>query len=493
MDFYHRRLLTADDAGPARGYLRSRGYGGEIVRTHRIGWAPDGWDQLARHLRLSDDHLRDSGLGFVNKRGRQQDAFRSRVMFPISDERGDPVGFGGRILPGHEGPKYKNTTTESSVYDKSRVLYGLHDHREHIVKSGEAVVCEGYTDVIGLAEAGVPRAVATCGTALTEQHVKLLKRFSADRLVLAFDADAAGIAAAERVYAWERELGLDVRVADLPPGVDPADLSRDDPAELRRAITEAMPFLKFRLERALAAGSLDTVEARVRTAEAALAVVAEHPDALVRDQYLFEVADRCRVDVGRLRELLAAGPRPTPGGDGRGTTSPRVREVPTEPDDPDEVLVADTGTAALRPTAEDEALRLAIHRPDAVDGRLHPSLFGDPVRREAFVVLQEVGVLKAGERAGAEAAALLRRLAVDPGDAEVDDVLGGIARLAGQRVMHELHRASRGIDAEDRRRYSQAIAWLKQQTELLAERDTRGAAIEGLLPWLIEHGARTGE
>ncbi|NIR34583.1 MAG: DNA primase, partial [Actinobacteria bacterium] len=91
-----------------------------------IGWAPDGWDTLAKRLRLSADDLRDSGLGFVNKAGRQQDAFRGRIMFPISDERGDWVGFGGRILPGHEGPKYKNTTTDALVYDKSRVLYGLH-------------------------------------------------------------------------------------------------------------------------------------------------------------------------------------------------------------------------------------------------------------------------------------------------------------------------------------------------------------------------------
>ena len=142
-------------------------------------------------------------------------------MFPIHDERGEPVGFGGRILPGHEGPKYKNTTTEAEVYDKSRVLYGLHTHRDGIVKAGEAIICEGYTDVIGYATAEIPRAVATCGTALTEEHVKLLKRFSANRLVLSFDADAAGLAAAERVYAWEKEYELDIRVAALPPALIP--------------------------------------------------------------------------------------------------------------------------------------------------------------------------------------------------------------------------------------------------------------------------------
>ncbi|MEZ5167333.1 MAG: CHC2 zinc finger domain-containing protein [Acidimicrobiales bacterium] len=156
VDFYHQRLVTAPDAGEARSYLRSRGYDGDVVRRYEIGWAPDGWDHLARHLRLSADDLRASGLGFVNKAGRQQDFFRARIMFPIHDERGDAVGFGGRILPGHDGSKYKNTTTDSLVYDKSRVLYGLHAHREGIVKAGEAIICEGYTDVIGFADAEIP-------------------------------------------------------------------------------------------------------------------------------------------------------------------------------------------------------------------------------------------------------------------------------------------------------------------------------------------------
>ena len=123
-------------------------------------------------------------------------------MFPIHDERGEPVGFGGRILPGHEGPKYKNTTTEAEVYDKSKVLYGLHTHRDGIVKAGEAIICEVYR--CDRRHRRDPAGVATCGTALTEEHVRLLKRFSADRLVLSFDADAAGLAAAERVYAGRR-------------------------------------------------------------------------------------------------------------------------------------------------------------------------------------------------------------------------------------------------------------------------------------------------
>jgi DNA primase len=472
--FYHDRLLTSADAGEARGYLRSRGYDGELVRRYRIGWAPDDWDQLARRLKLKDDDLRDSGLGFVNKASRQQDSFRGRVMFPITDERGDAVGFGGRILPGHEGSKYKNTTTESSVYDKSKILYGLHTHRDGIVKAGEAIICEGYTDVIGYATGGIPRAVATCGTALTEDHVKLLKRFSADRVILSFDADAAGIVAAERVYAWEREYELDIRVAALPDGVDPDDLAREDPEALQRAVDEAMPFLKFRLERALAAGDLSTVEGRARTAEHALDVVSEHPDPLVRDPYVMEIADRCRLDVIRLRELLAGE---------RSSVMPKRARV-----DPDAPLPPPT-----RLTPEDEAIRVAIHRPIEVVGLLSAGLFADPIRREAFEVLAEDGLVAAADRAGPEAGTLLRRLAVEAGDADADDVLAGLARLAGDRVMRDLQRSARMAEGiEQRRGYADAIQWVKSQLELLTERDTREAAVAQLLPWLIEQAEGRG-
>ncbi len=498
VDFYHERLLSGDDAGEARGYLRSRGYDGDIVRKYRIGWAPDGWDTLAKRLRLSADDLRDSGLGFVNKAGRQQDAFRGRIMFPISDERGDWVGFGGRILPGHEGPKYKNTTTDALVYDKSRVLYGLHAHREGIVKEGEAIICEGYTDVIGFAEADIPRAVATCGTALTEEHIKLLKRFSADRLVLAFDADAAGLAAAERVYEWEREYELDVRVADLPAGVDPADLARDDPKELQRAVEDAVSFLRFRLERVLDGGDMTGPEGRARAAEHALDVVAEHPDPLVRDQYLVEIADRCRIDLVRLREL-AAGPRPAR----RQETPARAgaeRAVPNRPDeyeghdDERAEAAADAAGGIGATAAEDEAIRLAIHRPDEVEGRIHPGLFGDPVRREAYVALEADGLLGAGDRAGPRAAALLRRLAVDPSDADTDDVLAGLARLAGRRTLDDLRRVQRALDATDEEKAHAvaSIAPLKLLVERLDERDTREEAIGQLLPWLIAYAEGRG-
>ena len=470
-DFYHQRLLDGRDAGPARNYLRSRGYDGDLVRRWKLGWAPDGWDRLARHLGLSDEDLRDSGLGFVNRGERQQDFFRARVLFPIADERGDVVGFGGRVMPGADGPKYLNTSADAKTYDKSRVLYGLHEHRRQIVKEAQAVVCEGYTDVIGCAEAGIELAVATCGTALTEEHVRLLKRFSADRLVLAFDADAAGAAAAGRVYAWERKFELEVLVADLPAGGDPGDLARTDPDALHRAVEKAVPLLQFRVDRALVGADLSTIESRARSAERAVTVVNEHPDPMVRDPHVMKIAGQCRVDPDHLRRFAAGGP----------SMAPRLDD-------------GGNATAAVdRLTPEDEALQLAIHRSAEVANSLHATLFGDPVHREAFKALMEEGaVVAASDRVSPQAARLLHRLAVDEGSAAVDDVLARVARLSARRAMNDLRRtAASSEDPSLRQQCSLSVAWLKSQSERLDERATRTEALAGLLPWLIEHGLTT--
>ena len=154
-----------------------------------------------------------------------RDWFHGRVLFPIHDLRGDPVGFGGRLLEG-EGPKYLNTP-ETKLYQKARLLYGLDKAKAPITRAGRSVVVEGYTDVIACHRNGIPEAVATCGTALGEEHIDLLRRF-ADRVVLAFDADQAGAGAALRGGQLKSpfEMGLDLRVAMMPAGSDPADLAR---------------------------------------------------------------------------------------------------------------------------------------------------------------------------------------------------------------------------------------------------------------------------
>ncbi len=158
VDWYHDRLLNDPGARAARDYLRSRGLAGDVARTFKIGWAPDEWDALSRGAGIAPDLLRDNGLAFSNRSGRLQDAFRARVLFPIFNENGEPVGVGGRILPGSTDPaKYKNSP-ETPIYTKSKTLYGLNWAKAGIVAADQAIVCEGYTDVIGFHRAGLPRA-----------------------------------------------------------------------------------------------------------------------------------------------------------------------------------------------------------------------------------------------------------------------------------------------------------------------------------------------
>ena len=168
VNWYHDRLLQGPDAREARDYLRARGLSGEVALQFKIGWAPDDWDAMSREIGVSIDLLKEVGLAFVNKRGKPQDSFRALVLFPIFTDGGEAVAFGGRILPGSTDPaKYKNSS-ETTIYAKSKTLYGLNWAKADIVKADEVIVCEGYTDVIGFHRSGITRAVATCGTALTE-------------------------------------------------------------------------------------------------------------------------------------------------------------------------------------------------------------------------------------------------------------------------------------------------------------------------------------
>jgi DNA primase len=466
--WYHQRLLSAPDAAGARGYLRvERGYDGAIVRQYQLGWAPDGWDTLVRALGIPEQMMRDAGLAFTNRSGRLNDAFRGRVLFPIFDAAGKALGMGGRIMPGGDGPKYKNTA-ETVVYNKSRVLYGLNWAKKAIVDEGEVVVCEGYTDVIGLHGAGIPQAVATCGTALADGHVRLLTNF-ARRIVLAYDADSAGQAAADRFYEWERKFEVDISVAALPPGEDPADLARRDPDALRAAVEGARPYLAFRLERAWARADLRSPEGRARAATAAMEAIAEHPVDLVRDQYLMQVADRCQIDPARLRA-----------GDWR---------RPAEPPAPSRRSASQSGRATVapaRPSAgpELEALRLAVHRPESVADRLEAALFADELHRSVFVTLVAAATLhEAIQAADPDAADLLQRLAVEDAEEDPDDVMIRLLERAGGRVLGDLQREARTAAAPED--YGAVIGWLKLALEELRNPHSREDAEARLVPWLV--------
>jgi len=457
VEWYHQRLLTAPDARPARDYLRSRGIDGEIARQFRIGWAPDEWDALASQAGVEEKVLDDVGLAFRNRRNRMQDALRGRVVFPIMNDGGDPVAVGGRILPGSADPaKYKNSP-ETPIYTKSRVLYGLNWAKGEIVRQNLAVVCEGYTDVIGFHRSGVPTAVATCGTAFTEEHVKLLKRYTS-RVVLAFDADAAGQGAAERFYEWERKYDIEVSVAKLLGGKDPGDLAQSDPESLPLAIEQASPFLAFRIDRVLATMPSDTPEHRTRAAESAMAVVNEHPNVNVRKLYAGEVATRLDLPVHDL--VLVA----EKGGRAPELTVPAVRR-----------------RNAPRDNAEFAVLAVLVQDWDAVAPWLAGPLFSDTANRQAFDALVESdGDLEiALDRLDGQARDVVERAAIV--DVVVDAPMEARVLIAAA-VRRELRRVIPGADSE--RIASDAQA--RRLVEDLQDPHRAEDAAEWLLGWLIE-------
>ncbi len=509
--WYHERLLQGRDAGTARDYLRSRGYDGDVVRRFRLGWAPDGWDELCQSLGLDPELATSSGLGFVNRAGRLQDAFRARILFPICDPSGRPVALGGRVLPGSPDPaKYKNST-ETPIYSKRRTLYALNWAKQDVIRVNEVVVCEGYTDVIGLFGVGVERAVATCGTALAEEHVKLLRGFSS-RIVLAFDSDGAGQAAAGRFYEWERKLELDVVVAAMPVGSDPAELARTDPEGLRRAVEGARPFLQFRVERILDGADLETAEGRARAADHALAAVGEHPDDLVRDQYLMQVSERCRLDPlllrRRLEDLRRSGPTGgTAGGrhgSGRAETAdttggyggvwqedrsggPGSRRQPAfETQLGGSHRPRGRGPGEFRPGLE--ALRLAIHRPDDILPRLDRALFRDELQRMAFDgLIGSADLHHAIDRAPLEVRELLVRLAVEEPVAEPEDVIVQLVRDVARAELALVVSEARGAPELAREAIEMAA-----RVQELDDPAASAEATDRLLAWLVVRSQMSG-
>ena len=503
VEWYHQRLLTGRDAGAARAYLRSRGFDKDMVAEFRVGWAPDRWDELVKTLKVPDHVLVDTGLGMRNKAGRQQDFFRGRILFPIFDDQGRPVAFGGRKLPDTEGPKYQNSR-ENVLYNKSATLYGLNWAKADIVQSNEVVVCEGYTDVIGFFRAGIPRAVATCGTALTEDHIRSLKRFT-KRVILAYDADEAGQNAAEKVYAWEERHEIEIHVLALPKGADPDEMSRTDPEGLATAVAEAKPFLAFRVARVLDAANVSTPEGRARAAASAIEVVREHPSTFMRDQYVMEIADVCRVDAQQLRDQLARAPRPKPQADDRQQRRARrgdedpgpagyVDDAPPIGDehasygyDEDDLGGPPVSRSApIGDSAEVEALRLMIHRRSEIEGWLRPVLFGDRRTRatyEALAAAPDVATAMVGASPGLSA--FLAQLAVEETSADAIDVAQRVLREAASRALAATEADSRR--SEDPLAYSEVIGWLTLRLAELRDDDSSMEFAPELLAWLEEN------
>ena len=443
---YHRVLLSGNDAGSrrAREYLASRGFGIEVAKRFEIGYAP-GRGALSAALReqgFSEQDLIDANVALRADNGALRDRFYERVMFPIRDVQGRCVGFGGRVIGAGE-PKYLNTQ-ETPIFHKSRNLYGIDRARNEIVQAKTAIVVEGYTDVIALHEAGVRNVVATLGTALTREHMKLLGRF-AKRIVYLFDGDEAGLRAADRAAEF---IGFDVTpeagterieldVALIPDGRDPADFAAEAGADSVRALVDAAaPLLRFALDRRLSAHDLTRPEERTKALADAAGVLAAVKGSLLVHDYTNYLADRLLVDYGTVQQAVATA-KPTPGRADEPEESDAVRPP---------VATLAASTPQLR--AERQALGILVANP-RLRGEarflLSENLLSQPLHQEVADLLVEHECSTSDElvaltqQTHADVAAAIAGLAVEGvSDADVDQLWGELLRKLKEFALDHL-------------------------------------------------------
>ena len=402
--FYHAVLTGSKTGEAALAYLKGRGFTDATIETYQLGWAPSGWDHLARQLGAKRDvrpeELLETGLASPSQRGRGViDKFRARVIFPIRDQNGHAVGLGGRLLEG-EGPKYLNSPA-TPLFDKSRTLYLIDRAKGPIRKSGQAIIVEGYTDALMAHQAGFENVVASLGTALTPGQIALLTRY-ASRIALAYDVDPAGEKAGTvGVTALAALIGQlqggdsgvkleDVRVVRLPEGKDPDEVVREAPAAWESAVAKALPLVEYLIAHHADRFDLKTSVGRIGFVEAVIPAIRDIADPLRRDEALQEVRRVSGVEERVLRQVLdrriaqAVGP-------GRGSEAASRITADAVLASPDALPVGDI-LRAVTPV-EAELLRLLLLVPDQqlrVADELGPDQLPSSLARELFraIVLQ---------------------------------------------------------------------------------------------------------
>ena len=305
-EFFQRQLKSSPEGAVALGYLEDRGLDRAAIDAFSLGFAPSGGDALLRHFRgkYAEKMIEASGLVSRDGSGRAYDRFRRRIMFPIANDAGRVVAFGGRAM-GDDPPKYLNSP-ETPIYSKSGVLYHFDRAKDAIRQKGFAVMVEGYMDAIAVARAGVMNVVASCGTSLTETQLRLLARFTR-RVVMNYDPDNAGQTATERSLTLLLEQSFDARVLRLPGGADPDQyIKQHGAAAYQRLLADAPSFLDHLIERALAAGgrTAETAEGKLRAANFLLPYLQKLPDRLLRSEWASRVSQRLKIDEPMLRDTL---------------------------------------------------------------------------------------------------------------------------------------------------------------------------------------------
>lgn len=445
--YYERVLWDSSEAKGAREYLLGRGLTEQALREFGVGYSPSAWDKVlvaSRRAGFSERELVETGLAQRSREapGRVYDRFRRRIMFPLSDMRGKVLGFGARELAsageqGRRGPKYLNTS-DNEIYHKGMHLYGAHLARPHAARQGSVILCEGYTDVIALHQAGMPASVGLMGTALTEAQVAELSRM-AQVVLLALDADTAGQEAMLKAARLASARRLELRVVQMPGGTDPAELIQEQGPEAMKAAVEAsVPFVRFRVLRELEVGDDRSPEGRDKIIERLRPVFASIPQSALRLDLAQMVASRLSLPQSLLEGLLSGG-APGQGGGGGGGRAPAASPAPARREMPG------AGTAQV----ERAFLSLCIGEPAAgaaALGRLQvEEHFADGLMRRAAKHLQEVDLRQplAGLQEGdSDLQRLLAELIVQAGREPVTE-----AMLEVSGLQLELARVDRHIQA----------------------------------------------
>jgi DNA primase len=355
--FYERYLWESQKAGKARAYLEERGLGEDVLRRFGVGMAPSVWDQVltgSQRAGFAVDELLAAGLIQKGRQGGHYDRFRSRITFPIRDQRGRVLGFGARALSPDSKPKYLNSP-EGELYRKSHTLYGIDRARGPIAKARRAIVVEGYTDVLALHQAGVEEAVAIMGTAITPEQITMLAGLT-ESVVLALDADRAGADAMIRAQKVAGGKSLELRVAAMPEGEDPADMLEEGSADrFMKLVDDAIDLPSFRVDVALGRGDLGSVAGRERVLDEVGPVLkAMGETALGFDELVRRVADRLDTDASLVLARVRSAPEASaaPAGDANGAKPPKPVAVSLTP----------------RETRERALLAMCIAQPDVGRG-----------------------------------------------------------------------------------------------------------------------------
>jgi DNA primase len=516
-EFYAQRM-HADSGRPAQSFLAERGFTLADADQFGMGYSPAAWDELTRHLRgrgFTEDELTKAGLARRTSRGTLIDMFRGRLMWPVRDLTGETIAFGARKLNPEDDPKYLNTP-ETQIFKKSQVLYGADLAKREIAKRRQAVIVEGYTDVMACHLSGVPTAVATCGTSFGEDHVKVLRRLIMDtdgstgEVIFTFDGDAAGQKAALRAFTLEEKFVTQTFVAVQPDGLDPCDLRlKHGEAAVRDLVARRVPLFEFAIRSVLSRHDLDTREGQFAAIDEAAPIIVRIKDRSKWKQYAVDldrwigfmderyILDRVRQAAGTTRgsrstPLRSAPPSQQEGGQRRADASPGAGgQAPAE-------RPYDRHDPVLR--VEREALKLAVQWP-ALTGpefdTLGAAAFTVPAHAAVFGLIETCGGVGTAGRARDWAAALLETAADDrvrafvtelateplqvagePDEKYADVVLARVGELAvGRKIGAIKGRLQRMNPEEDQAAYGRMfgdLVALEQRKKVLLDRATGG-------------------